>query len=340
MPNPSLVPPATRTALVLGATGGAGSCTARALLARGWRVQALARDPDAAAARGDLAGVHWLRGDAQQPADVLRAAQGARVIVHALNPPNYQNWRELALPMLANSIAAARATGARILFPGNIYNYDPGTTLLDEATPQRPVSRKGEVRLEMEQLLRDGARQGARAIVLRAGDFFGARSPSSWFSITMVRPGKPVRVVRSPAQAGVGHAWAYLPDLGETFARLADIEGSLPDFDSFHFAGHWTASGDEMGRAIQRVVQAHTGSAPALRGVPWWLMRALAPLVPVLKETMEMRYLWGVPMRLDNRKLVATLGAEPHTPLDTAVHAALLDLGCLPRPAGALVANH
>lgn len=340
MSNPSIVPSAARTALVLGATGGAGSCTARALLARGWRVQALARDPDAAAARGELSGVHWLRGDAQQPADVLRAAQGARVIVHALNPPNYQRWRELALPMLANSIAAAQAAGARILFPGNIYNYDPGETLLDEATPQRPVSRKGEVRLEMEQMLRDGAARGARAIVLRAGDFFGARSPSSWFSIAMVRPGRPVRVVRSPAQPGVGHAWAYLPDLGETFARLADIEAGLPDFDSFHFAGHWTARGDEMGRAIQRVVQARTGAAPALRGMPWWLMRALAPLVPVLKETMEMRYLWGAPMRLDNRKLVRVLGTEPHTPLDAAVRAALVDLGCLPQPAGALAPGH
>ncbi len=44
-----------------------------------------------------------------------------------------------------------------------------------------------------------------------------------------------------PREAGIGHAWAYLPDVGETFARLADREGELGPFARFHFAGHWDA---------------------------------------------------------------------------------------------------
>jgi nucleoside-diphosphate-sugar epimerase len=46
-----------------------------------------------------------------------------------------------------------------------------------------------------------------------------------------------------------------------------------------------------------------------------------------------MRYLWRHPLRLDNRRLVAVLGAEPHTPLDEAVERTLEGLGCLPAPA-------
>ena len=38
-----------------------------------------------------------------------------------------------------------------------------------------------------------------------------------------------------------------------------------------------------------------------------------------LRELLEMRYLWEQPLRLDNARLLDTLGAEPHTPLDTAV---------------------
>jgi hypothetical protein len=35
-------------------------------------------------------------------------------------------------------------------------------------------------------------------------------------------------------------------------------------------------------------------------------------------------------VRLDNAKLGAFLGAEPHTPIDAAVRATLVGLSCLP----------
>jgi hypothetical protein len=43
----------------------------------------------------------------------------------------------------------------------------------------------------------------------------------------------------------------------------------------------------------------------------------------------EMRYLWRKAIRMDNAKLVATLGYEPHTPIDEAVEGALVEMGCL-----------
>ena len=56
-----------------------------------------------------------------------------------------------------------------------------------------------------------------------------------------------------------------------------------------------------------------------VKGMPWLIMRLASPFVPFLREVMEMRYLWQVPVRLDNAKLVATLGSEPHTPIEEAV---------------------
>ena len=53
-----------------------------------------------------------------------------------------------------------------------------------------------------------------------------------------------------------------------------------------------------------------------------------------LREMVEMHYLWRLPVRLRNDKLVDFLGAEPHTPLDSAVYQTLQGLGCL--PAGAI----
>jgi hypothetical protein len=39
-----------------------------------------------------------------------------------------------------------------------------------------------------------------------------------------------------------------------------------------------------------------------------------------------MRYLWNVPAELDNSRLRAVIGAEPHTPLDEAVTTSLSEL--------------
>jgi nucleoside-diphosphate-sugar epimerase len=51
----------------------------------------------------------------------------------------------------------------------------------------------------------------------------------------------------------------------------------------------------------------------------------------MFREMLEMRYLWREPLRMDNSRLIAFLGHEPHTPLDEAVSEALRGLGCLPK---------
>jgi nucleoside-diphosphate-sugar epimerase len=260
-------------------------------------------------------------------ADVIAAARGASLIVHAANPPGYRDWRGLALPMLANAVAAARASGARLILPGNVYNYGPDAgSVIDEGAPQHPVTRKGKIRVEMEDMLRQAAPGGVRSLVVRAGDFFGPHGPSSWFSGAMVRQGKPVRFVIYPGRPDVGHTFAYLPDLAETIARLADIEARLAPVEAVHVAGHWLDRGVEMAEAIRRV--AGLSRAPILP-FPAALLYLAAPFSTMLRETIEMRYLWRKPIRLDNRKLEAFIGGEPHTPLDDAVRTSLAALGCL-----------
>jgi hypothetical protein len=49
----------------------------------------------------------------------------------------------------------------------------------------------------------------------------------------------------------------------------------------------------------------------------------------VIRETLEMRYLWRTPLRLDNARLVSLIGEEPHTPLDTALRHTLAGMGCI-----------
>ena len=310
-------------ALVIGATGAFGGETAERLQAAGWRVRALHRDPERASAASGLP-LEWMKGDAMARADVAAAAEGARVIVHAANPPGYRNWKGLALPMLENTIAAATAHGARILFPGNVYNYGPDAfPSLSETSPQHPLTRKGAIRVAMERRLAEAAQEGAKTIILRAGDFFGARASSSWMGRVIFQAGKPVGGLTYPGPLGVRHAWAYLPDLAETAVRLLEKEADLAALAGFHFEGH-ALDGHALVAAFERVL----GRKLPVKAFPWLALYAAGPFNETFRELAEMRYLWRNDVVLDGARLAETLGSEPRTPIEAALAATLRAQGC------------
>lgn len=316
----------SKTILVLGATGGIGGEVAEAALRRGWVVRALNRH--ARRMGSDRRGMEWIQGDAMNEADVVAAAQGVDVIVHAVNPPAYKNWGLWVLPMLRNTLSAARQTGARIVLPGTFYNYGPETfPVIAEEAPQQPRTRKGAIRVQMETLLREASAEGVRSLIVRAGDYFGPKAGNSWFS-QMVTAGKPVSHVMRIGKKGIGHQWGYLPDVAETMLRLLEIEDRLNGFENVHMAGHWDDNGMRMVEAVQRVM----ARPVAVRAFPWWLLAVVWPFVRLLRELHEMRYLWMRPVRLHNARLLQLLGSEPHTPLDQAMGASLSGIGCLQQP--------
>src|SRR3981189_208787 len=126
------------------------------VLGAGGRVGPIARAP---------AGTEVVEIDALDHAAVSAAARGADVILHALNP-FYTNWSRFALPLAYSAITAAEAAGATLMFPGNLYNYgSPMPPVIDETTPMRPSSRKGQLRVAMEDRTAAATESGMRAIV-------------------------------------------------------------------------------------------------------------------------------------------------------------------------------
>lgn len=322
----------TRTALVLGVTGGIGGAIARALAEHGWTVRAMVRDVAKAESswKTPASIPHFMSGDAMVRQDVVRAAtEGGAVdaIIHAVNPPGYRNWDKVVLPMIDNTIAAARAAGgARVVQPGTVYNYDPATSpMIDEDTPQNAITRKGQVRVALEQRLADAA-SDVPSLIVRAGDFYGPDIGASWFAQAMIAAGKLVRKVTSMAPR-IPHTYAYLPDLAETFAQLLDKSDSLRAHEIIQFEGTWDADGQTMLDAIRRVVDRDVPE----KAFPWWLMRLLAPFGGFPKEAVEIEPVWRHPMRLDNGRLIQLLGEEPRTLIDVAVEQTLIGMSCLPK---------
>jgi nucleoside-diphosphate-sugar epimerase len=306
---------APKEALILGAGGGFSRAAALSLRQKGWMVTGFGRRQPVGGSYDRI-----ISGDAMDVQAVKEAAQGKQLIVHGLNPP-YNLWRVAALAMLANTIAVAEEAGATLLFPGNIYNFGPDAgALLTENAPQNPLTRKGRIRKAMEDDLRRAADRGLRVIVLRCGDFFGPEVKNTWLEGVILgsQNGMPKAYTYSD-DPKTGHSWAYLPDAGEAAGRLAELD--LPSgFHAFGFEGHFLERGQMMLDAIDT---AAGGGPRPIKAAPWLMWRFLSPFVPIVRELLEMRYLWQVPHRIDGSALATAIGPLPQTPLLTAVRATI-----------------
>ena len=88
---------------------------------------------------------------------MAQAAQGCDVIVNGLNPPVYRNWNTEIPRITRDVIAAARASGATVILPGNVYVFAPGPEVWRETTTHSPETRKGRIRAELGAVFRAAA---------------------------------------------------------------------------------------------------------------------------------------------------------------------------------------
>ena len=264
-----------QTVLILGSKGKIGAHAARAFRAAGWQVRTYERGTDMA-----------------------QAAMGADVIVNGLNPPNYHNWAKLIPQITAQVIAAAQASGATVIIPGNVYNYAGVAGEWSEHTPQRPQTRKGKIRVQMEQ---DYAASGVQTIVLRAGNFIDPDHNRDIMSVFLM-PGVAKGKLTAPGGAAVVTTYCYLPDWAQAAVGLAALRADLARFEDVPFPGHAFTL-----QELRQTVQEALGRPLRLKPFGWWQLTLLGPFWELARELAEMRYLWNVSHTLSGAKLARLL---------------------------------
>ena len=308
-----------QTIVILGAAGRIGDAAAKAFLAAGWRVRGVARNAKAANLRP---GVEVIEADAYDRLPLIRAVQGADVILNALNP-RYTEWETAVMPLAENVMAAAEASGALHLFPGNVYNFghEIGIAMKEDA-PQIASTAKARIRIEAENLFHQRSEtRGVRTAVLRGGDFYGGVKPESWLDLFILKDMKK-DVFTWPGPADLPHAFAYLPDFAEAFVALAEKRNSLAPFERFHFAGH-TMTGLEMHKAAEEAA----GRALRFKTMGWTMIRLAGLVVPIAREVVLMSYLWRTTHSLDGSKLERFAGKLRATSPAEALRKSISDLG-------------
>ena len=301
---------------VLGSNGHLGNAAMVAFNEAGWAVTGLGRSN-----RRPVQGTRFIAGDADD-LDVVKAAiADADIVVHGLHL-RYDRWGNgRAEAQLQVVLDALKGSGKTLLFPGTIYNYRAKDRLVDPTLRQEAEAPRGAIRIRLEQMLSKAAREdGFQVIILRAGDFYGPGNRGEWFEAAMLMDQAKGRVYHM-ADLEMRHSWAYLPDLGRAFVALADARARLAGFENFHFAGHWVSHGRMMAAIASAAPQA-LKPAP----LPWWMLRAVGLVNPVMRDIYRMRYLWLNEMELVDPRLDALLGEGFITPFEEAVGATVTEL--------------
>lgn len=280
-----------RTALILGATGRFGRHMADALVRHGWSVRRFDRNTDS----------------------LRDAAHGADLIVNAWNPP-YSRWKVEVPKLTQLVIEAAQASGAAVMIPGNIYVYGEDLPpVLSPLTPHQATHGLGKIRRSMEAAYRDA---GVKTIILRAGDFLDTEASGTWFDRVIAAKISKGRF-SYPGPLDKAHTWAYLPDLAEVAAQLADQLETLPQYLDLLFEGY-TLTGSEMAAILERAL----GRAVCAKPMAWLPIQLARPFWREARYLLEMRYLWQRPHSIDGSALAERLPGFTATPVEEALYRA------------------
>jgi nucleoside-diphosphate-sugar epimerase len=287
--------------LVTGATGGLGSNVIDEAIRRGIAVRALVRDP-ARVTRRD--GVELVQGDARDAVALTRALDGAAALFHLVNVALDANWVAATAQLLDSALQACRDTGARLVFPGNVWIYglgSPGDVIPESRTPA-PCSKLGRARLAKEDAIRAS---GVRFVIVRLPEFYGPH--------VQTLTGPPLKRI-AEGRTGIWFGptdiaveFVFMPDAARVLVDIglaADVDG-----ETFHLPG----VAPTTPRAFFSEAVGIAGSG-GFAGLPAWTVRMAGIASPMARTFADILHLWENPVLLDGAKLRARLPEFHSTP--------------------------
>ncbi len=258
--------------LVTGATGFTGGHLARAMVARGHAVRALARREEDGP-RLVEAGMEVVVGDLRDSAAVVRAVAGAEQVYHvaaafrlAGQPDSY--YRAINVEGTRNVLGAARRHGvARVVYCSTIgVHGDVGKEPVDESAPFNPGDIYQRTKVEAERLAAEAFAGGLPGVIFRPGGIYG---PGDTRFLKLFRPIYRGRFVML-GSGNVLYQLVYIDDLVEGIILCGERDNALGNV--YILTGEPVITLNEFVRYVADAV----GVEPPRRRLPLWPVKLAA----------------------------------------------------------------
>ena len=304
---------------IFGATGTVGKALASKLAERGQSFRVVGRSEERL--RRDFGRyeplVEYCAADLSDSANAARAAAAVDTLFYTVGVPYPQFQQHPKLTGVALK-AAATAGVRRYVHVSTVYPYGvPQQEFVNESHPRNPTAFKGRMRRDQEDLVMaaDNAK-GMRTTLLRPPDFYGPDSElSSVRSIfDAALKGGTANVI---GPIDTPHEFIFVPDLAETLIELSEKDEA--------YGNAWNVAGPGLitTRQFADLVFGAVHRKSRLRVIGKFMLRVAGLFDPVLRELVEMHYLWTTPVILDDTRLRQLLPRLHKTPYTEGIHATI-----------------
>lgn len=225
------------------------------------------------------------------PADLMdaeatdAAVAGSDVVYLTVGlPMNSGLWEQRFPTMMANTIAACRKHGSKLVFFDNTYMYPRTSASQTEETPFEPIGRKATVRARIATMLLAEMDAGnVEAVICRAPEFYGPGKTQSLTNSTVFDRIAQSRRPVVPLSAHTLRSLIWTPDASRAMAVI----GNAPDA----YGQTWHLPIDPERLTYQGMIDIAsqvTGRKISYTTIPEWAFKVGGLLSSAVEETREL----------------------------------------------------
>lgn len=296
---------------ILGASGTIGKILATELKTYTNDIRLVSRNPKAIHPADQI-----MTADLTNAEQVDRAVAGSEVVYLTVGLEYHiKAWRTQWPVIMRNVIDSCKKNGAKLVFFDNVYMYDRDFLgNMTEDIPVRPTSKKGEVRAQLETMLKDEIKAGhLKALIARSADFIG---PTNSVLVEMVyknfAKGKKANWFSRTDKI---HSFTNTLDAARGTAKL----GNAPD--AYGEVWHLPTSDARLtGKQWIELFAKEMNVEPKSSALPDWMLGAIGLFVPVMKELKEMAYQYNRDYSFNSNKFNKRFGYTPVSPEEGVKH--------------------
>lgn len=267
---------------ILGSSGVIGTELAKSLTQYTDKIRLVSRNPKRVNPNDQL-----VIADLTNAQQVLSAVEGSEVVyLTAGIQYKISEWQKQWPVIMKNVIDACKTHKSKLVFFDNVYTYGLVKGWMKEDTLVNPVSKKGEVRAQIAQMIMSEVERGnLDAIIARAADFYGPNTPLSFATVTVFHNLKKGKKAQWFLDANKKHSMTFTPDAGKATALLGNTKTAYNQI--------WHLPTDKnalTGKEFIEIAAKEFGVKPEYVVLKKWIIQLVGVFIPVVKESIEMLY--------------------------------------------------
>lgn len=230
----------------------------------------------------------------QRGSDMTIAARGVRWIIDTSTIDGTKAQEPQVRERIRALIGAAAQTGVSLMFPADISVFGKEPAPWGPHSPNRPVTRRGRLAVEMENRLREAAEaQRSVTLILRHGELLHAPSQQAMLNRVILAEIDRSRII-APGRPHVPRSYIDAEDLSQIALSLSETADLVPGRLEIGLPGtrfSYEALTHEISRQLGREI--------GRKAFPWSMMRLLAPFRERARLALEDRYIFNHPHEID-----------------------------------------